>query len=197
MGRRRLALLLAAVAATSLIAGAGGFTSARLDRGVSVAVVGDDAAYVGVESPDRTLVNGMNREVPLVTLTNRFDAPLDEVRVSVADDDGQPPTVRTVEPLDRLPSGESVTVDAAVVCEDGPARSEAVTVQVEAAGEGVSVALNRTLTLECTGAPNRGEGGIGDPHGGDGRAVGASANGTATTAAGTNRTATVADGTTS
>ena len=80
MNRRRLLMLGAAVAVLASVGGTGGFSTANADRGVQVAVVDDEQAYLGIESENVT------GETWNVTVTNRFpDGATAEVTVEVGD----------------------------------------------------------------------------------------------------------------
>ena len=87
--RRRTVLLAVAVvaAATASTAGTAGFSSVTADRGVTVSVADDDAAFLGI---DREATNVSDGRTDLVVgLTNRLPGVDDlVVTVSVVGDDG-------------------------------------------------------------------------------------------------------------
>lgn len=84
--RKALSLSLAAVAVLTLALGSGAFTSVSAERGVSVAVVGDDEAYVGYNSSDVVATDG-EKPVDLVTVANRFPAEI-QIEEATVESDG-------------------------------------------------------------------------------------------------------------
>lgn len=129
MDRRQPVLVAGVVAALVAVSGSAGFTSTAADRGVEVAVVDDDEAFLGVE---RTTVNETDGTANLsVTVTNRFPAgtTLDTVEVAV---DGNTET-RT-----NVGTGVAVTVEFdSVDCDES--------LTVNAYGTGVEVSLDRPV----------------------------------------------------
>lgn len=88
MRRRTVLLAIAVVAATTAsTAGTAGFSSVTADRGVTVSVADDDAAFLGI---DREATNVSDGRTDLVVgLTNRLPGVDDLlVTVSVVGDDG-------------------------------------------------------------------------------------------------------------
>jgi len=146
--RRRLAVVLAAVATLALVAGAGGFTSASLQRGLQVAVADDDSAFLGVASATSSCELS-------VTITNRFEGTALPVTVSV-DVSGD---VRAVDPERTriVPSGESRTFAFELTPTEDAARGdgpETATFDVDADGDGVAVDLTRTQSgIDCQPEP--------------------------------------------
>lgn len=127
-GHRALALTLAALAVLSLVAGTGGFDAATADRPVRVAVAEDSDASLG-------LAQGCTDGEPTLTVTDRFPTAL---AVTVAwSSNGS----RTSETVALTPGGSATVVLNGT--EDGDA------VAVEAVGDGVTVAANRTVTVDC------------------------------------------------
>ena len=70
--RRAVSVLLAATAATMLVTGSFGFTSVSADRGVSVAVVDSENAYVNVTACAKSNGNGSAAKPAQITVTNQF-----------------------------------------------------------------------------------------------------------------------------
>ncbi|MFW6265639.1 MAG: hypothetical protein ACOC2A_02570 [Halanaeroarchaeum sp.] len=140
-GLKTLSVALAVVAVTGLAVGSVGFGSAAVERGVSVAVVDDDSAYIGYESADRTVTDGDRVEV--VTVTNRL---VDDVSVTDVTVESGAVTITDVsEPT--LGPGESAAIEGTVECT--PGESETVAVSVTLAGEGVIAAIyGDTVTRE-------------------------------------------------
>jgi|GEM_PF-1290629 len=123
---RRTSLALALAAALVLIGSSAGFSAVTADRPVSVSIVDDDAAYLGVESAGSEL-----------TVSNRFAEPITDLRVRVA---GQEVYVST-----PVPPGESVPVDACSVLDEGGETG----VLVDASTASASADLTRTYDLTC------------------------------------------------
>jgi hypothetical protein len=123
-------LLVACLAVAALVFGSGGFSSAAVERSLSVAVVDDDRAYVGVDAV-RHEADG----TVTVTVTNRFVEPLTVERIV---SDGR---------IERPPDGEA-TVPV------GERRtysfeSDAVagdSVRVRATAEGFEATVTATVT---------------------------------------------------
>jgi hypothetical protein len=124
---RRLLLVVAVVAAGSLVAPTAGFSSMAADRSVEVAVAPDDSAYLGVQ---RTCNNSTVR----VGVANRLPTGTAlDVDVAVGG------TTRTIGGLapgeSRNRTFESVDADDRIA--------------VDASGSGVSVRLTRPLPAGC------------------------------------------------
>lgn len=80
--QRAVSVLLAVTAASMLVTGSFGFTSVSADRGVSVAVVEDENAYVGVSVCETDNGNGNGANPVKVTVTNQFAEPFTVVSIS-------------------------------------------------------------------------------------------------------------------
>lgn len=142
MGRiRTLSIVLALLAATGLLVGSMGVTSVHADRGVSVAVVDDDSAYVGYESSDMTVADG--DRVDLVTVTNRFFGPVSVTDVAVAADGVAFENLSAP----SLDSGEQAVIAGTVDCEGATTATVEITVTVE--GQNVMATIyGDTITRE-------------------------------------------------
>lgn len=149
----RRAWYAAVFVALVLAAGTGGFGAGDAERGVRAAVVDDDSAYLHVETAAPSRPNGLSRDVTLLTLTNAASTTLDSVTVSVSDATSGAPAVRSVDTPVSLSPGEAGTATADVVCR--PDASGPVTLDIEASGDGMAISLHRTVTVTCTGDPNR------------------------------------------
>ncbi|WP_336135003.1 CARDB domain-containing protein [Natronomonas amylolytica] len=136
MSLRRPLLLLAALAlVVSSVMSTGGVSSVSVDRGLDVAVVDDESAYLGFE---QTPTNTSNATTNLeVTITNQYPAArgfttvevtIDETTVDLAADGTVAPGEETTHTFTSVPCGDRITV--------------------EAFGEGVSVRLNRSVACE-------------------------------------------------
>ncbi|MGM0397470.1 MAG: hypothetical protein ACQEQY_00620 [Halobacteriota archaeon] len=140
-GLKTLSVALALVAVAGLLVGSIGFGSVAAERGVSVAVVDDDSAYIGYESSDMTVADGDRVEV--VTVTNRL---FDDVSVTnVAVESASITFADLSEPT--LAPGESAAIEGTVDCSSGA--SETVEVTVTFDGEGVIASIyGDTVTRE-------------------------------------------------
>jgi len=119
--------------AVVLLLGTGGFSAISADRGVSVAVTGNDDAYLGYETACH---NGTLN----ITITNRFDETLTDGSVAVDGNETELPEIK--------PS-ESATVTFDVSASDGQTIEPGDPVTVEASGSGISVELDRTVPEQC------------------------------------------------
>lgn len=131
MKYRQLGLIVAVLAALSMtLTGTAGFTGVEADRGVQVAVVDDDTAYLGVEQAPSNTTDGtadLN-----VTVTNRFPTGT-ELAVTVE-------TGNHSAAVD-IASGESRTVSVTSVDCDG---------QLAINGTGPAVSLHLDRPVECS-----------------------------------------------
>jgi hypothetical protein len=130
---RRGRILLVGVAAALLVTtGTGAFSATVADRGVTVAVVDDDSAFLGFEQS--ALPNGSTANLTVtMTVTNRFpETDLETVAIEVSG------SQRELVDGGSLGPGDSVTRTwADVPCGDP--------ILVTAAGGGVDVTLNRSV----------------------------------------------------
>jgi hypothetical protein len=136
MTRRLLPVALAVLAVASLALSTGGFSATIADRGVSVAVVDDDQAYLGVDLETTDASNGTANLS--VTVANRFpaDTTLTAVEVEAGGETRTP-----------LAGGATVTTGDATTVRFANV-SCGSTVSVTASGDGVAVTLSRPV--ECT-----------------------------------------------
>lgn len=132
MNRRWVYGAVLALAVASLL-GTGGFSTISADRGVSVAVTGNDNAYLGYEANchDGTLN---------ITITNRFDETLTDGSVTIAGNETE---------LSEIESGENVTVTFNVSGSGNQAINAGDPVTVEVSGAGISAELDRTVPEQC------------------------------------------------
>lgn len=161
--RRRLYLALAALTAVAVVTGTGGFSTAALDRGVSIQVAEDqEDGLVGVEAPDSVTVRyGANRgpnsrgPVELLTVTNNFDRAV-TVEATVAGDTSSPPKLQGTARVDddRLHDGEETAVLADITCANRP--SEDWTVTITVTSEGTSAVVSEEVTIVCERPDRRG-----------------------------------------
>lgn len=146
MNRRHLLALGLVAAVLASVGGTGGFGSTNAGRSVEVAVVDDEAAYLGIER------HGVNGDTWKVTLTNRLSSgePLDvtvtvETRTGTPDDrtsTATPTSTGSVTETVRVEHGspETITVDG-VTCGD--------TAEVAAETDDGSVVIEATREVTC------------------------------------------------
>jgi hypothetical protein len=147
---RRISLVLLAVALIVGITATGGLSINLADRDVTVAVVDDDSAYVGYNSPPTLNVTSGDR-VTLVTVTNRFDTAIDVTDVTV---DSPTNVTASVEPYpEGIGPGESGAVTASISCSSN-VTTESLQVTITVEGSDVSATVfgrseTRTITTDC------------------------------------------------
>lgn len=146
--RRSLPLLVAVVVVTSLVLSGGAFSAVTTERGVHLAVVDDEKAYLGLQPvtplelpADETL------DLNVVRLTNQFTSTLDEISVSVTEGDDDLPTVADVNAPSGLGPGDVGWITADIDC-GVSGNGETVTITIEASGRD-SVELARDVTIDC------------------------------------------------
>lgn len=167
MTRRRVSLALALLAVALLAVGTGGFSSSAADRGLEIAVVDDERAFLGVDvggdGETVRLDNGNrdNRNVTLLALENRVgDSTLRvaDLTVEARDADrrltsGRPPHVRDASVQPGTDPTEKRIVAGTVVCASNQENRMAVEVGLTAYADGFAVELTRTVWVECSGDP--------------------------------------------
>ena len=138
-------MTLAAVVALS--SGAFGFTSVSADRALSVEVVDDEEAFLGIEEGPLDRCGGNQR---LLTVHNRFGTAIDAT-VTVTKTEGV--QVMSVSgPDDAIDPGESgdVIVQLKPDREAGSDGGDgSLTVRVSASGNGVEASATRTYATNC------------------------------------------------
>ena len=137
---KTVSIVLAFTAAIGLTLGTVGFSAVDADRGVSVSVVDDESAYLGVETVDPVVENESST---VAVYENGFDTDLDEFSVyAVPTDPGV--DVAVADAPESLDAGESAPVDVVVESEDVDLDSVELQLSVTASGDGVSVETSRT-----------------------------------------------------
>lgn len=149
--RRRISLILLALATLFCIVAAGGFNTAEADRGLTVTVVDDENAYLGYETSD-VVADGLNdtATVTLIELTNRLPHGLTAVETTVEEGDAALSVDAT--DIGSIEPGETVAITGEVDC-SAETTSE-VTVSVTASGDAVEVFLDgdtadRRFEIDC------------------------------------------------
>lgn len=145
--RRSLPLLIALLVATSVLAG-GAFSAVSTERGVQVAIVDDEDAYLGLERltplelpPDET----DDKEV--IRLTNQFPTTLAAISVSVAEGKSALPTIIDAKAPSSLGPGGAGWITADIDCGTS-GNEETVTFTIAASGRN-TVELAREITIDC------------------------------------------------
>jgi hypothetical protein len=140
-----LLLIVASVGIT--LSGSEAFSVSEADRTVTVAVVDDNNAYVGYDSPaaiDVNITEGVDEE--LVTITNRFHTPIRVTNVEIVN-----PEIQVSLPPE-LGVGESGIIRLSGC--DKSLSGESVHVTVSVKGAGVQATLfgdteTRTVAVNC------------------------------------------------
>ena len=142
--RRALSVLLAAAAAAMLVTGSFGFTSVSAERGVSVAVVDSENAYVNATACEKSKGKGAGSQGAKVTVTNQFSSEftVDEIRWNESAQSGNNDRLDPDEPLSP---GESKTFNNAfadgeltVVVSDGLDATVSIPVEGQCGANGGS-----------------------------------------------------------
>lgn len=132
----------------SSVGATGAFSAVSADRGVTVAVVPPEDAYLGLSEPLVSTVPDGGTRADLLVVTNRLgEAVALTAEVGEADPDGGP-NVTNATVIQSLTPGESAPVSADLACDSNA--TETVTVTVNAAGDGVRMkGASRTFDLTC------------------------------------------------
>jgi hypothetical protein len=130
--QRHLVLLVVALLGVGLASSTGGFSSATVDRGLSVQISDDESAYVAfAQTPENTENGTTHLEV---TITNRLpsgaalttlEVTVNETTVDLAANDSVEPTEAATHTFSGVECGDPITI--------------------QASGNGVSVHLERTV----------------------------------------------------
>lgn len=165
---RVFALVLAVFAVLIALSGTGGYSAVEADRGVSVSVVEDDVALLGVERPGSPAAENVS-DPPVLVVTNNAQTALDlEVQVSsTRDTPGAGAGNGSDSGVDRgqsvgsgsVTDGGSVTLQPGertiVRSTDGCGAPAAngpdgtTDVHLSAGGEGLAIELTRTVEVAC------------------------------------------------
>jgi hypothetical protein len=160
---RRLTLLIALLAATTLIVGSGGFSAASADRGLSVAVAQNEDASLSLWDPGARTTGGpppawarYNRlvgastgedpeRVRLVAVRNAFPGATLTVDARLA----HSVTGVTVTDVDRaiLTPGEATALSATVQCP--PAATRRLPLTVNATSESIETSVRFDVVVTC------------------------------------------------
>lgn len=153
---RRLVLVSCALLSIAgLAVGSGGFSSTAADRGVSVAVVGDEDAYMALNYADRSVEReatvGDEITLPVVDVTNQFTEAVD-VTVDYRVDDATGLDTDDGSETAALGAGQATAVSTDVACT--VAGDYEITATFDATADGNGVAANtsrpRTVRYEIT-----------------------------------------------
>jgi hypothetical protein len=155
---RRVALVVLAFAAVALFAtGAFGFTSVSAERGVSVAVVDDESAFLGLPNDpavDCTVGGSPEedcKELELLTVTNQFSTGLTALSVAPAESEASVEDLAVSADVDDatpLQPGDAVTITGDVDCAAGETVTAELTITV--AGDGVEATkYDKEVRVDC------------------------------------------------
>lgn len=133
------------------VVGSAAFSSTQAERGIDVAVVDDDEAYVGYDAAVINTTDG--DEERLVTVTNRFDDTINVTGADVGAGTSGNLTVGSIQRPTGIDVGDSGAIEAEINC-DEVVENEAVTVTVTVEGSGVSATVfgdteSREVTVSC------------------------------------------------
>jgi hypothetical protein len=132
ISQRHLVLLVVVLLGVGLASSTGGFSSATVDRGLSVQISDDESAYVAFAQTPENIENGTTDLE--ITVTNRLpsgaalttlEVTVDETTVDLAANDSVGPNEAATHTFSSVDCGDPITV--------------------EASGDGVSVHLVRTV----------------------------------------------------
>ena len=126
----------------------GAFSRASADRGVDIAVVNDDDAYLGIEKRPVSVTSNESENASLVRLTNRFSRSLELVLTISESDTERLPDISSIDSPTVLGSGESESIRATVRC-DNLTATETVRVGIQASNDVTRVVANRTIQISC------------------------------------------------
>lgn len=150
--RRQIGFVLIVLVALLSIVATGGFSTAEAERGITVAVVDDDEAYLGYDEPDHTVeVNG-TETVTLVKVTNRFPHDLTELATTVRA--GDPVSVDNVnDNVGTISSGDTAAITGEITCSRAGSTATVI-VDVTASSSETEVTLDgdttyRRFSIEC------------------------------------------------
>lgn len=155
MNRRALGLVTLVVAALVATVGSGAVSSISTDRGVDVAVAGDDTGYLAIQTNGQTFDCADNSaRVPLLRVENRFPASTVEHIAGVAlDVSGHSASEQSivVDSVDGTweSTDRAGTVAANVTCKQSGTERVSLDVAVRT-DRGVSVTFTRHLAVSCT-----------------------------------------------
>ncbi|GAB6860297.1 hypothetical protein ACFQL0_12855 [Haloplanus litoreus] len=154
--------MLALCVAASMALGVGSYSSASADRSVSVAVVEDEEAYIGI--PDSTLRCGRGQNA---LFYNRFPAPVTDGHVEVTVGDGDLVVKRDDGFVEyyagqefTVPIDENVTAGERFRLHLKPTNesAESITARIEVRGTGFSVSTTATRDVSCEKQVDRSSG---------------------------------------
>ena len=150
---KKLSMSLAVIAVLSLVMGGLGFSSVSAERGVDIAVVDDEHAFVGYQSEDCEGVES-GENITLVNVTNRFHTDVDVENVEVTSNNPDVSFKSPTKPREIEP-GDSGIIEAEVdTCR--PTSSAKVTATITVVGNGINATIfgegetvDREFLVEC------------------------------------------------
>jgi len=129
----------------------GAFDTVAGERPFDIATADDDEALLGVDIQGGTGDDG--DPVTLLTLTNRFDGPLESISASIVSPSSVPVDAARLDVPTRLNPGESAPITVPLACSSDAGAS--VEVSITASGPDESVELTRSVPVTCQ-VPSRG-----------------------------------------
>lgn len=152
MHRRTLLAVAVFALSIAIVTGSGSFTSASAERPVSVQVVEDERAFVGVETVPHELANGKHHIV-LIHVSNRFGSDVESITVTVIDEpSGPPPVVQGLSYPSTIQTGGTIDVSADVAC-GNTSTEDPVRLRMTVTTGDATVEVTRSVTIVCTGSP--------------------------------------------
>jgi hypothetical protein len=137
MSARTAVFILAALASVSLVASTGGITAISADRGLGVAVVSDDDAYLEIDV--RKTEEYVNRSFEVLRLEDQFSQDVDLEHISISGTNKVS--------LVAAPKEMDSHTDIRVKCTE--AGGTDVTFDITVGTQGVTANLERTIHVIC------------------------------------------------
>jgi hypothetical protein len=152
MHRRTLLAVAVLALSIAIVTGSGSFTSASAERPVSVQIVEDHSAFLGVDYQENvqvTITNGSETETIELRIQNRFGEAIDvKVRKIRVDGPLTGENVTIPSEANHLQPYDEPTIPLTVTChEEG---TSSISYEILATGSSVRVEMTRKLTVQCT-----------------------------------------------
>lgn len=148
MTKTRFKYLLVVFASAALVLNTGAFSAVTADRQAQLEVAADEDAYLGIEAADITVYENRSNTTRLLTLTNRFNTPLQLAVTITEPETDQHPSLHHSHSPQHLDIGESRPVTADIVCKNST-DSERITIAIRATGDGIRVIVERQIEIAC------------------------------------------------
>lgn len=149
MGRLKFVSgFLAVLAVSVIVVGGTGFSQMSGERGMQVAVVSDEDAYIGYDTPNENATVTSGDSVTLVEVTNQAEGEIDVEDVTVEGANGI--AVELADFPTGIATGTSAGVDATLTCSEDTTTTLAVTVTMS--GDALQAQIfgdTRTFVITC------------------------------------------------